>query len=108
LVSTPSDKERSLVSGSGWACYRTWLTKLFSKGSKFTEVCLVLARIFDLFLDALEYPDGGGEVVYPAGGVECSLDDGDGGDEIVGKAVVEAALELEDVLDLLEELDIAL
>lgn len=40
----------------------------------------------------LEHPDGGGEVVDPAGGLEGSGEDLNGGDEIVGEAVVQVAL----------------
>ena len=50
----------------------------------------------------LEYPDGGGEVVDAPGGSEGSDDNAGGGDKIVGESVVEVALQLEDVLDVLE------
>jgi hypothetical protein len=40
----------------------------------------------------LEHPDGGGEVVDTAGGLEGGGEDLDGGDEIVGEAVVQIAL----------------
>lgn len=37
-------------------------------------------------------PDGGREVVYSPGGSESCLNDGRGGDKIVGEGVIEVAL----------------
>lgn len=50
----------------------------------------------------LEDTDGSREVVDTAGSLQGSDDDGRRGDEIVGEGVVEVALELKDVLDVIE------
>ena len=83
-------------------------TELLAEGLELIEVSLVLLLVLDLLLDALEDTDGGRVIVDTAGGADCSLDDGGGGDEIVGKAVVEATLDLEEVLGRLEEGHVAL
>jgi hypothetical protein len=44
-------------------------------------------------LRTLENTDGGGEVVDTAGGLEGGSEDLDGGDKIVGEAVVQVALD---------------
>jgi hypothetical protein len=67
------------------------------------EVSLVLPLVLDLLADTLEDANGGGIVVDLAGGAECGVDDLGGGDEVVGEAVVEASLELEEVRDRVEE-----
>jgi hypothetical protein len=46
----------------------------------------------------LEDPDSGGEVVDAAGSAQGSGEDLDGGDEVVGEAVVKVALRRESVL----------
>lgn len=43
-------------------------------------------------MHTLENPDGGREVVDAAGGLQGRGEDLDGGDEIVGEAVVQVAL----------------
>lgn len=85
------------------ACPCVRLTKLLNDGLELSEVSLVLALVLDLLLDTLKDADGGGVVVDLAGCAEGSLDDVGRGDEVVGEAVVEAALELEEVTDLREE-----
>jgi len=50
----------------------------------------------------LKYPHSGREVVNSPRRSQRSGNDGRGRDEIVGKGVVEVALQLEDVLDLVE------
>lgn len=49
-----------------------------------------------------EYSHGRGKVIDSSGGSEGGGDDGGRGDKIVGKGIVQVALQLEDVLDLLE------
>lgn len=66
------------------------------------KVLLVLVLGLDLGLDTLEDTDSGGEVVDAASGPESGGEDLNGRDEIVGKAVVQVALELEDILDTVE------
>ena len=68
------------------------------------QVLVVLGLVLDLFLQALKDADGGGKVVDPAGGTEGGLDDLLGRDQVVRKAVVQAALELEQVVDRFKEL----
>lgn len=63
--------------------------------------------VLDLLADTLEDADGGRVVVDTSGCAEGSLDDGWGGNEIVGEAVVESSLDLEKVFSVLEELDVA-
>ena len=83
-------------------------TELLAEGLELIEVSLVLLLVLDLLLDALEDTDGGRVVVDAAGSADGSFDDSGGGNEVVGEAVVEAALDLEEVLRGLEELHVAL
>lgn len=64
--------------------------------------------VLDLLPDTLEDPNGGRVVVNATSSTERSLDDGRRRDQIVGEAVVEATLDFEQVLGLLEELYVAL
>ncbi len=48
-------------------------------------------------------PDGSRVVVHPPSSLNSSLNDSRAGDEVVGETVVETALELEEVLSILEE-----
>lgn len=52
--------------------------------------CLQLSRW--LFKRTLKDADGSSKVVDPSGGLEGSGNNGSGGDEIVGKGVVQVAL----------------
>jgi hypothetical protein len=49
-----------------------------------------------------EYPNGGRVVIDSSRSLQRSSDDGGGRDEIVGEGVVEVALQLENILDLVE------
>jgi hypothetical protein len=84
------------------------LTKLLTNGLELIHVHLVLLLVLDLLRDALEDADGGGVVVHPARGTEGCLNDRGCRHEIVGEAVVEPALDLEQVLGGAEEGDVAL
>lgn len=75
------------------------------EGSKLLHVLLVESIGTGLDLETLKNADGGGVVVDAAGGLEGSLDDGGGGDEIVAEGVVQATLELEEVVNVVKELD---
>lgn len=66
------------------------------------EVLLVLLLVLDLGLDALEDANSGGEVVDAAGSLQGSSEDLNGRDKVVGEAVVEVTLELENILDTVE------
>jgi hypothetical protein len=66
--------------------------ELLAQGLELVQVLLVLAVVLDLGLNALEDADGGGKVVHSAGSLEGGSDDRGGGDEIVGKGVVQVAL----------------
>jgi hypothetical protein len=68
---------------------------------------LVLSIILHLLLDALEYSDSGRVIVHPSCGFQCFLDDGNRWNKIMSESVVESTLELKDVLDALEEFEIA-
>lgn len=86
------------------ACQETGpLTKLGKDGLELLDVLLVLALVLDLRLDTLEDADGSGIVVDLARGAERGLDDRGRGHEVVRKRVVQAALELKQVADLVEE-----
>jgi hypothetical protein len=63
---------------------------------------LVLVLVLDLGLDALEDTDGSREVVNTAGSLQGGAEDLNGGNEIVSEAVVQVALELEDILNTLK------
>ena len=67
-----------------------------------------MSLILDLLLDALKDPDSGGVVIHAARRTERRLDDGGRRYEVVRKAVVQSALDLEKVLCGLEEVDVAL
>lgn len=64
--------------------------------------------VLHLLLDTLEDTDGGRVVVHAPGGADGSLNDGGCRNEIVGEAVVETTLNLEEILGRLEEVDVAL
>jgi hypothetical protein len=95
--------------------------ELLTQGLQLVQVLLVLALVLDLGLDAcvqcvlvscvgfrswgergyfpasgldstLEDPDGGGEVVDSPRGTQGGRDDGGRGDEVVGEGVVQVAL----------------
>ena len=84
------------------------LTQLLPDRLEGLDVLFVLALVLDLFPDALKDADGRRVVVDPAAGPEGRLDDRGAGDEVVGEAVVEAALQLKQVLDAVKEGDVAL
>lgn len=79
--------------------------KLGLEGSKLLHVLLVESIGAGLDLETLKDADGGRVVVDAAGGLEGSLDDGGGGDEIVTESVVQATLELEEVINVVKELN---
>ena len=82
-------------------------TELLTDTLEGVYVLLVLGLVLDLLLDALKDTDGGGVVVDTPAGAESRLNDLGGGDEVVGEAVVEAALELKEVLYRVKEADVA-
>jgi hypothetical protein len=81
--------------------------ELFAQRLELIQILLVLALVLDLGLDALEDPNGGGEVVDSPRGPKGGGHDGGGGDEIVGEGVVQVALELENVLNTVKLLLVA-
>lgn len=83
-------------------------TQLFSNRLELIQICLVLGLILHLLLDALQNPDRGGVVVHAARRTERRLDDGGRGHEVVREAVVQPALDLEEVLRRLEKVHVAL
>jgi len=83
-------------------------TQLLPDTLELIQISLVLLLVLDLLPDTLEDPNGGGVVVDTTSSAEGSLDDGRRGDQIVREAVVETALDFEQILSLLEELDVAL
>lgn len=83
--------------------FQPLLTELLDDRLEVVKVGLVLSLVLDLGLDTLKDADGGSVVVDLARGTEGSLNDGGGGDEVVGEAVVQSTLELEEVANLLEE-----
>lgn len=84
------------------------LTKLLSQALKFIKISLVLLLVLNLLLDTLENSDGSRVVVDPSGGTDGSLDDRGGRDEVMSEAIVETALNLEQVLGGLEKLNVTL
>jgi hypothetical protein len=82
-------------------------TKLFLDTLELIQISLVLLLILDLLPDTLKDPDSGRVVVDATGSTEGSLDDGRRRDQIVGEAVVQTALDFEQILGLLEELNVA-
>jgi hypothetical protein len=83
-------------------------TQLFPNRFEFIQIRLVLSLILHLFFDTLKNPDRGRIVVHPSGRTNGRLDDGGCGYEIVRKAIVQSALDLEQVLGSLEKVDVAL
>jgi hypothetical protein len=84
------------------------LTKFFPYTLELFKVCLVLLLVLHLLPDTLKDTDGGSVVVHPTGGAEGSLANRRGGDQVMREAVVETALDFEQILRVLEEGDIAL
>lgn len=89
-------------------CNEAEHTQLFPNRLELIQIRLILSLILDLLLDALKNPDRGGVVVHAARRTERRLDDGRRGHEIVRKAVIQSALDLEEVLRGLEKVDVAL
>lgn len=83
-------------------------TKLLPQALELIQVSLVLRLVLHLLLHTLEDPDSRCIVVNATGGAHSSLDDGGRRNKVVGEAVVEAPLDLEQILGLLEESDVAL
>jgi hypothetical protein len=79
------------------------LTQLGNNRLQLVQISLVLSLVLDLLLDTLQDPDSGRVIVDLSGCPQGSLDDRGGGDEIVSETVVQASLELKDVLDVGEE-----
>ena len=88
--------------------YRRKRTKLLAERLELIKVLLILLLVLNLLLDALKHPDCGRVVVHATGGTNSGFDDGGGRDKVVGETVVEAALDLEEILSRLEEVDVAL
>jgi len=83
-------------------------TKLLLDALELIQISLILLLVLDLFPDTLKYPNGGRIVVDATGSTEGRLHDGRRRNQIVGEAVVQTALDLEQILGLLEELNVAL
>ena len=83
-------------------------TKLLPEGLQLVKVRLVLLLVLHLLLDALEDADGGSVVVHATGSTEGSLNNRGCGDKIMGEAVVETTLNLEEILGGFEEVDVSL
>ena len=82
-------------------------TKLLAKRLQLSEVLFVLLLVLNLILDTFEDTDRGRIVVDTASSLQCGFDDSNRGNQIVGKAVVKTALQLEQIIDTIKELDIA-
>lgn len=83
-------------------------TKLIPDALELLQISLVLLLVLDLLPNTLKYPNGGRVVVDATGSAESSLNDGRRRNQVVGEAIVQTALELEQILGLLEELDVTL
>jgi len=83
-------------------------TKLLTQGLELIKIGLVLLLVLDLLFNSLEHSDGSRVAVDATSGLDGSGDDLGGGDEIVGEAVVETALNLEEILSSVEKLDVSL
>lgn len=79
------------------------LTQLGNNRLQLVQISLVLSLVLDLLLDTLQDPDSGRVIVDLSGRPQGSLDDRGRGDEIVSETVVQASLELKDVLDVGKE-----
>lgn len=80
--------------------------ELLANGFGGCNVLLVLRLVLDLVLDTFVDANGGGEVVDASGSLEGGGDDLLVGHQVVGKAVVQASLELEEVVYAVKELGI--
>lgn len=80
--------------------------ELFSNALCCGHILLVLGLVLDLVLDALIDADSSGVVVDAAGCLQGRGDDVLVGHKVVGKAVVEATLELKEVVYAVEELGV--
>jgi hypothetical protein len=85
-----------------------WYTELFPDALEFIQISLILLLVLDLLPDTLKNPNGGRVVVDATGGTKGSLNNRRRRNQIVGEAVIQTTLDLEQILGLLEELDVAL
>ena len=83
-------------------------TKLISKRLELVKVRLILLLVLHFLLDTVEDADSSRVVVHATGGADGGLYNSRCGDEIMGEAVVETTLDLEEILRSLEEVDVAL
>ena len=83
-------------------------TKFLAERLELVKVRLILLFVLNLLLNTLEDADSSRVVVNATGGTDSGFDDGGGRDKVVGETVVEAALDLEEILSRLEEVDVAL
>ena len=82
-------------------------TKFFPHTLQLIEVRLVLLLRLDLLLDTLEQPDRRRIVVDPPRRSQSRFNNSGRRDEIVGEAIVQSALDLEDVERALEKGDVS-
>ena len=82
-------------------------TELLAHGLQLVQVCLVLLLVLHLLPDALKDAHGSRVVIDASRGAQSSFNDGGRGHEIVREAVVQATLDLEQVLRGREEIDVA-
>lgn len=73
-------------------------TQLLNRPLQLVQVRLVLSLVLDLFFDTLQDTHSGGVVVDLTGTSERGVNDLGGRDEIVCKAIVQASLQLEEVV----------
>ena len=81
--------------------------EFFTDAFEGVDVLLVLVFVLDLLLDALKDANGGRVVVDTTAGTERRLDHFGRRNKVVSKAVVQTALQLEQVLNRVEEADVA-
>lgn len=83
-------------------------TQLLPNRLQLIQIRLILRLVLHLLLNPLEDPDRRRVVVHPPSCAERGLADRGGRDEIMSEAVVQTPLDLEQVLGIVEEIDIAL
>ena len=100
----PVDNRSGIRDFSGARRY----TELFFNTLEFIQVSLILLLVLDLLPDTLKNPNSGRVVVDATGSTKGSLNNRRGRNQIVGETVIQTTLNLEQILGLLEELDVAL
>lgn len=83
-------------------------TQLLPNRLQLIQIRLILRLVLHLLLNPLKDPHRRRVVVHPPSCAERGLADRGGRDEIMSEAVVQTALDLEQVLGIVEEIDVAL